>query len=395
MNSINRADSNAGSNIGMFFPVLGEGTDMIYLNAASHGLPDVAVRSRMRSYLDREDEIGPAAAEVEAAEEMAAAYEKAARVIDAPVANVTLVNTTTIGWNAAVCSLPLAGRRVLVAPGEWSSGVAVLLRMGARVEAMPVDGQGCLDLRALQDLIDDDVAAISSPMVCSLTGEHYPLEKVAALERPDDTLLIVDAAQAVGQIPVSVLELGCDVLAATTRKWLRGPRDTALLYVSDKAFAQMRPNPAPRLFGITFEDGVFADHEGIRRFDPSSAFAPQRLGMGTALDRFLAGREAFMERPARLAQLVRELAAQAGLTAACPEAGTPTAITTLRLNESRFEAAMSGLKAANIAVATPAPSCEPLRPADTVAGRFLRISPHAYNTEDEITQVFEIIGSAA
>ena len=368
---------------------------MIYLNAASHGLPDVAVRDRMRAYLDREDEIGPAAAEIEAGAEMKEVCRKAALVIGAAASNVTLVGTTTIGWNSAVTSLPLAGRRVLIAPGAWASDAAVLARMGARVEVMPEDGQGCLDLAALQTRIDDDVAAICAPMICSLTGEHYPLEAIGALARPDTTLFIVDAAQAVGQVPVSVDVLGCDVLAATTRKWLRGPRDTALLYVSDKAFAQMRANPAPRLFGIAFQDGRFEDEAGIRRFDPNSAFAPQRLGLGVALDQFLADPEAFMRRPAQLARKVREHAEACGIATACPCAGVPSAITTLRLREPVFDAIADRLKASNIGVATPSPSCEPLRPPETVDGRFLRLSPHAYNSEDEIAQVFEIIRTAA
>ena len=83
---------------------------MIYMNAASHGLPDAAVRARMIAYLQREDEIGPARAEDEAAEEMQSVRDKAAKVIDAPAEQVVLLGTTTIGWNAAVLSLPLAGR---------------------------------------------------------------------------------------------------------------------------------------------------------------------------------------------------------------------------------------------------------------------------------------------
>ena len=46
------------------------------------------------------------------------------------------------------------------------------------------------------------------------------------MARPDGCAFVVDAAQSVGQMPVSVMELNCDVLAATCRKWLRGPRDT-------------------------------------------------------------------------------------------------------------------------------------------------------------------------
>ena len=171
---------------------------MIYMNAASHGMPDRTVRDRMRAYMDREDQIGPAAAEEEAGPEMIAVTGKAAQVIGAAPEGVVLVGTTTIGWNSAVLSLPLAGRRVLVAPGEWASDVAVLGRMGAAVETMPVAADGTLDLDALAGRIDDDLGAICLPMVCSLTGERYPAEQIGALPRPEGCFFVVDAAQAVG-----------------------------------------------------------------------------------------------------------------------------------------------------------------------------------------------------
>ena len=363
---------------------------MTYLNAAGHGLPDPAVRARMIAYMRREDEIGPAAAEHEAAPEMAAVTSKAARIIEAQEEQVVLVPTTTIGWNMAVLSLRLAGRRVLVAPGEWASDIPVLQRMGAKVEVMPLNEHGALDLNALESLIDDDLGAICAPMVSSLTGECYPVAEIGALQRPEGCAFVVDAAQAVGQMPVSVRDLNCDVLAATTRKWLRAPRDTALLYVSEDTIDRMGPNPAPRLFGITIDGTRFGDQPGVRRFDPGSVFAPQRLGQGVALDLFLANQEKTFAQLAVLAGHARSRAGQAGIALAGTEANGSTIIS-CRLPRNLADARMPRLRAAGIEIKDAGPDCEPMRGLSAGEGAFLRLSPHVYNTKAEIDQVFDIL----
>jgi selenocysteine lyase/cysteine desulfurase len=370
-----------------------EDTRMIYLNAAGHGLPDRAVRDRMRAYLDREDEIGPSAAEDEAMEEMASVVDKAAQVIGAPKDNVALVGTTTVAWNAAVLSLPLKDRRVLVAPGEWSSNVAVLQRMGAEIEVMPTDRTGALDIKALSNRIDDRTGAICASHVCSLTGERYPLEQIGALVRPEDCMFVVDAAQSIGQIELSIDGLNCDVLAATTRKWLRGPRDTAMLYVSDRALAHMRPNPAPRLFNIVKHGHQLKDKPNISRFDAGSFFAPQRLGLGVALGLFLENPRARFDELASKSSLVRRIAKEMGhvVVGSEPE---QSAIVTLHLDDDKAEAAMTRLKEAGVSLKNPAPDCEPLRQVPANPNGYIRIAPHIYNTDDEVHQAMELIGPA-
>ena len=367
---------------------------MIYLNAASHGLCDSAVRARMIAYLQREDQIGPAKAEREAQDEMTGARAMAARAIGASEADVMLLGTTTIGWNAAVRALPLADRRVLVAPGEWTSDVAVLARMGARIEVMPTDETGDLDVSAIAGLIDDDLAAICAPQVCSLTGETYCLSRIGALPRPHGCLFIVDAAQSLGQLPVSVADLGADILAATTRKWIRGPRDTALLYVAPQVFEQMAPNPAPRIAGLSGGGQSIADKPGIARFSPGDGFAPLRLGLGVALSQFLADPDEAMAAPARLAAHLRSGLRELRWQLACADDARATAITTLTGSPERIGAVTAALKRAGYAFASPSPDCEPLRGIDPGMQAFLRLSPHGYNTLAEIDLALAIIARA-
>lgn len=365
----------------------------MYLNAAGHGLPDRAVRDRMRTYMDREDRIGPDTAEREARDEMAAARAKAARAIGAPAEDVELIATTTIGWNAAVLSLPLSGRHVLVAPGEWNSNVAVLQRMGARIEVMPTLASGALDLTELGQRIREDTAAICLPQVCSLTGEVYDVAGVAAVPRPELCLLVLDGAQALGQLPVDVGVLGCDILSTTTRKWLRGPRDTALLYVAPRVFDLLAPYPAPRIAGL---DGTgLADRPGIARYAAGEVFAPLRLGQGVALDLFLSDPEAHRAVPARHSARLRAGLRGLGLDLACREDSRASAITTIHADESVTSRIANALTSQDIYMKVVDPSCEPLRPAAEVRGGFIRLSAHAYNTDAEIDRLLDIISAAA
>ncbi|MEM7058953.1 MAG: aminotransferase class V-fold PLP-dependent enzyme [Pseudomonadota bacterium] len=363
---------------------------MIYLNSAGHGLPGRAVRQRIRDYLQLEDDIGPGAAEAETIPAAQAVTGLAAKAINAPAENVGLVGTTTIGWNGAVLNLPLAGRRVLVAPGQWVSDVAVLTRMGAHVEMMPMTPEGHVDMDELARELGSGIGALCMPMVSSLGGERYPVEEIGALRRPEDTYYIIDGAQALGQMPVDVAAINCDVFASTTRKWLRAPRGTALVYVADHVFAHMLPNPLPRIAGLRVEGGNILDKPGIERFSPGAVYVPQRLGLGTALEMFLEDPGAAMAAPNQLAAYVRKRALDEGYTLTCP-AEFATAITTLRLPSDHVARIAKRLADADIACAVPSPSCEPMRSSDWAEGGFLRISPHVYNSEADIDAVFETI----
>ncbi len=367
---------------------------MTYLNAAGHGLPDSAVRQRMIAHLQREEEIGVTAAEAEAMGELATLRPRLAALVGVTPDEVAFLDWGTLAWNAAVLSVPLSGRRVLVAPGEWSSNVALMMRMGAHLQIMPTDSDGRLDVPAIGALIDDDLAAICAPMVCSLTGERYPVEAIGALPRPAQCTYVVDISQAIGQIPVSLPEIGADIAAAPCRKWLRGPKGTGMLAVRRPVLERLAPSRVADDGRLSWDEATPQDTDDATRFEKLGFNVALRLGLCAALDCHMADAPGVQSRLAGLAAHVRAHAERLGIELAGVEIERST-ITTLRGPLDTISEMAVAARDAGFTIKQPTPDCEPLRAPETVTGGFLRIAPHVYNSEADIDALFDVFTGAA
>ena len=103
---------------------------------------------------------------------------------------------------------------------------------GTTIEAVPSTADGTLDLDALAAaLAPGGVVLASLTHVGTHRGLVNPVAEAVRLCRTAGAVTFVDACQSVGQLPVDVRTIGCDVLTATGRKWLRGPRGTGFVYV--------------------------------------------------------------------------------------------------------------------------------------------------------------------
>lgn len=366
---------------------------MIYLNAASHGLPDERVQARILAHVRRESEVGPIVAAREAEEEIASVWAKVATLVAAPPEEIALTQTTMNGWSAAIGALPLQGSRVLVTPDEWGECVQALNQLGSsrqmRIEVMKTTPDGDLDLDALAASIDDDIAAISVPMVSSLRGKRFAVEKIGSLARPDHSFFIVDGAQALGQLPVDVGKIGCDVFAATARKWLRSSRGTAMLYVRSSALQRMYPVPVLDASG----GRLGSEPPDTRRFETFDYVAGLRLALGVAIDVLNErGMEATAGAIRAHAQHVRERVDQAGLKLASPRQ-PQSGITSFCLPADAVDDVSRKLETNDIVIKLPPPSDEPMHAAPRDDRVLMRVSPHIYNDASEIDALFDAIAS--
>ena len=203
------------------------------------------------------------------------------------------------------------GDRILTARAEYAANYVAYLqtaqRTGVAVEVIPDDPDGVLDPAALQRMIDDRVRLIAITWIPTNGGLVNPAAEVGRIARAAGIPYLLDACQAVGQMPVDVTALGCDMLAATGRKFLRGPRGTGFLYVRRELLARLEP-PMIDHFGAPWvTPDTYRLRDDARRFETWENNYAARLGLGVAVDYALAlGLEAIEARCGALASRLRE-----------------------------------------------------------------------------------------
>jgi selenocysteine lyase/cysteine desulfurase len=218
----------------------------VFLDSAGASLPATPVLEEMFEHLRREAEIGGYRAANERAGDLARGYAVFAELLDCRPEEVAFTDSATRGWLSLLDAVPLRpGDRLLISHVEYASNAIALLglaeRTGASVEIMPSDAHGRIDVDALRELLDERVKLVSLVHVPTNGGLVNPVREVAEAAHAVDALVLLDACQSAGQLPVRVADTGVDLLAGTGRKWLRGPRGTGFLVATNSARERLRP----------------------------------------------------------------------------------------------------------------------------------------------------------
>nr|WP_211347291.1 aminotransferase class V-fold PLP-dependent enzyme [Saccharothrix australiensis] len=218
----------------------------VFLDSAGSSLPPRPVLAEVIGHLEREAEIGGYAAARERADDLEAGYGVLAELLGAEPDEIAFTDSATRSWLAAFDAIPLgAGDRVLVTEVEYAGNAIPILhrarQVGAEVVAVPSDASGQLDLDALDRLLDERVKLVSLVHVPTNSGLVNPVREVADAAHRVGALVLLDACQSIGQLPVRADELGVDLISGTGRKWLRGPRGTGVLVVRRGVRDRLRP----------------------------------------------------------------------------------------------------------------------------------------------------------
>lgn len=175
-----------------------------------------------------------------------ATYDIIANFINAKPKEIALLENATAAWNMSFFSIDFSeGDRILTSKSEYASNFISYLKLkkdlGITIEVIPNDKSGQTSVAALRKLMDDRVKLISITHIPTNSGLVNTVEKIGEIVRNYNCLYLVDACQSVGQYPVDVQKIGCDMLSATGRKYLRGPRGTGFLYVNEDIIQQLTP----------------------------------------------------------------------------------------------------------------------------------------------------------
>ncbi|RLU82337.1 aminotransferase [Streptomyces griseocarneus] len=261
---------------------------VVHLNNAGAGLAPQPVVDAMTAHLELEARVGAYEAAELAEEGIARAHGAVAELLNCAPDEVAILDSATRAWGMALASVPLReGDRVLVSPVEYGSNHLSLLhlvdRLGVSLEVLPVDEFGLVDVEAVERTLDERVKLIATVHVPMHDGLINPVAEIGALARARGITYLVDACQSVGQLPVDVAVIGCDLLVGCGRKFLRGPRGTGFLYVRREIAEHLDP-PIVGLDGIEWTSGSYRLARGARRFETWETNAAARIGLGVAVD---------------------------------------------------------------------------------------------------------------
>ncbi|WP_235830256.1 aminotransferase class V-fold PLP-dependent enzyme [Algihabitans albus] len=280
-------------------------------NAGAALMPTPVVEAQI-AHLRREAEIGGYEARAEAAERLDSVYGSIGRLLNCGAEEIALVENATVAWNLAFQAFDWQpGDKVLTAEAEYASNYIAYLharqRRGIEVVAVPSDASGQVDLEELERRIDPKVKLIAITHVPTNGGLVNPAAAVGRIARAKGIPFLLDACQSTGQLDIDVEAIGCDLLSATGRKYLRAPRGTGFLYVRRSLLERLDP-PFPDLRSARWEaPDRFVWYDGARRFENWEFNYAAVLGLGAAVDYALdLGLPAIEARVTALAAELRE-----------------------------------------------------------------------------------------
>ena len=314
-----------------------------------------------------------------------------AGLIGATPEEIALTVNTSFGLGVVARALPLrAGDVVLVSDREFPANVYPWLRLretGIEVELVPTAASGWPDeARLLERLEDPRVRALAVSLVQFSNGYQVDLAALSAATRRTGAYLVVDAIQAVGQLPVDLRRTPVDVLACGGQKWLLSPWGSGFVYVRRDLIRELRPpvtgwmafegtDDFTRL--TSYSDTLRAD---ARRFElitlPYQDFAGFNASLGLVLE---LGVERIQAHLQRLHAPILAWASRTGTAVASPTGPHGSGI--LCLAPPDVGSAYRRLKAARIIC--------------SLREGAIRLSPHGYNTVEEMERLVAVLEGGA
>ena len=373
--------------------------ELIHLNNAGAGLMPEPVAKVIRDHLDLECRIGGYEASDLRDPEVQAAYRAVADLLGTAPRNIAMTEHATASYTRALSAVPFeAGDIILTTRNDYISNqiqfLSMQTRLGIQIVRTPDLPEGGVDAAAMRALIRQHwPKLVCVTHVPTSSGLVQDVAAVGIACREAGVLYLVDACQSVGQMPVDVCELHCDFLSATSRKFLRGPRGAGFLYVSDRVLADgLEP---------LYLDMRGADWVGPDRYQPAAT--AQRfenwefayallLGTGEAARYALAiGLSEIRERVVALsARLRRGLAAIDGVRV-LDRGPVLSGTVTVWVDGWQPEELVAALRTRHVNTSAQFRSFAVFDFDEKGVAGAVRLSPHYYNTEDEIDRATDIV----
>lgn len=359
------------------FPVT---RDKIYLaHAAVAPLPARVARAIV-NYINRASERGQFEYLHKNIEEQA--RHLAAKLVDASPEEIAFVPSTSAGLSLIASGLDWqVGDNVVIADGDFPANIYPWLnlqRRGVEVRFIPRNRDGAVTLADIKSLLDGHTQLVSLSSVHFVTGAPIDMAGIGEFLREKGILFCVDAIQSLGAFPCRATYV--DFLVADAHKWLLGPQGIGLLFAQRRCWDRFYPPlvgwktvRSPKEFlNIKLE---FPD--SAKRYEPGSLNVLGIVGLHAALSMiFEMGLPQIAEQIKLLTTTLAEGLQHKGYTLlGAPSSNAATGITSFKHREKEIEPVYQKLNENDIVVS--------LRD-DLTGDKCIRVSPHFYNTQNEI-----------
>ncbi|MCC6461739.1 MAG: aminotransferase class V-fold PLP-dependent enzyme [Saprospiraceae bacterium] len=373
----------------------------IHLNNAGSALPPEIVLRTMQEYLLLEAQIGGYEAADARQEALAGYYTAVARLLNTQTRNVAFANSATDAYAHALSAIPfVAGDLILTTENDYVSNQIAFLslqkRWGIQLLRAAESPEGGVDVADMERLIRQHRAKlVAVTHVPTSSGLVQPIEAIGQICRAEGLWYLVDACQSAGQLVLDVERIGCDFLTATMRKFLRGPRGAGFLYTSDRALEAGLEMLLPDMYGaIWLSPDEYQSAPTARRFEYFEMAPALVLGSKAAVEYALElGPDWIAGRVSTLADYTRQLLAALPGVQVLDRGRQRCGIVTAHCPAWDTSALLDYMWQRRINVRVSPPHVArydfPKKGVDWV----LRVSPHYYNTEQEIEEAVAAIGA--
>ena len=363
-----------------------------HLNNAGAALVPRPVRQAIDAHLDLESELGGYEAKEARAAEFAAAGDDLGRLLGARGRNIALSQNSTTAFAGALAAFDFAaGDSILTSRADYASNQIMYLslarRLGVEIVRAPDLPEGGIDPDAVRDLVRRrPPTLVSLTWVPTNSGLVQAVGPVGEICREAGVPYLVDACQAVGQMPVDAPAIGCDYLAGTARKFLRGPRGVGFLYVSDQALEAGAYPLLVDMHGATWTDpDRFELTPDARRFESWEIAYALVLGLGAAVRYAMdVGLDTARDRCRALADYARLRLGELPGVRVLDRGAERCAIVTVEPGGRPSAQIKLALRARGINTSSPDREDAVIDMDEKGASSAIRISPHYYNTAAEI-----------
>jgi selenocysteine lyase/cysteine desulfurase len=374
--------------------------NVLHLNNAGASLQPTPVIDAVNRHLEREVAIGGYEAERDAEAALARVYDSAAALIGGAPDEIAVLESASRAWAMAFYAIPLGpGDRILTATAEYASNYIAYLQIagttGATIEVVPDDEHGALSVDALADMLDDRVKLVSVTHMPTNGGLVNPAEAIGRITRDHGCIYLLDACQTVGQMPIDVGTIGCDLLTTTGRKYLRAPRGTGLLWVRRDLIERLEPPMLDLHSAEWSERNGFTIRADARRFEMWEANYAAKLGLGAALDYAAEWTpEAIWQRVRALADRLRDGLTATGATITDTGA-VRGGIVTFTLDGVEPDDLRDALTPLGVNIWTSSTASARIDMEQRGLTEIARASVHYYNTEAETDRLCELVADLA